>query len=153
MQQTQQSYEKVYTVRLTPEQRKQTRFALWANFFALLLNATLAVLFWKMETGKPLASLLSVFSSCLVIVLVGLYRKSTQYLILTEQGLTYQSGLGQRTTRLSWDEIKRVRLQRNHIYTWLRITRKRGFLRQTFVVSPDQADEILQEIQRRIASR
>ncbi|WP_309720483.1 hypothetical protein, partial [Armatimonas sp.] len=123
MEQIQRPREQVYTVRLTPEQRKQTRFALWANFFALLLNATLAVMFWKMETGKPLVSLLSVFSSCLVIVFVGLYRKSTQVLTLTDQGLTYQNFLGFGSVKLTWEEIKRARIERNYIYTWLRITR------------------------------
>ena len=107
-------------------------------------------MFWKMETGKPFASLLSVFSSCLVIVSVGLYRKSTQYLTLTEQGLTYQNALGRSIVKLPWDEIKRVRIERNHIYTWLRITRKRGFLRLTLVVPPDQAEEILEQCQKRL---
>jgi hypothetical protein len=153
MQQTQQSSEQVYVVRLNPQQRKQTRFALWANFFALLLNAALAIMFWNMETGKPFASLMSVFSSCLAIVCVGLYRKGTQYLTLTEQGLTYQNFLGTGTVKLAWDEIKRVRLDHNAIYTWLRVTRKRGFLRLTLVVPPEQAEEILQEVQRRIESR
>jgi hypothetical protein len=150
MQQTQQSPEKVYVVRLNPQQRKQTRFALWANFIALLLNATLAIVFWKLETGKPIASLMSVFSSCLVIVCVGLYRKGTQYLTLNEQGLTYQNLRGTGTVKLAWDEIKRVRLERNYTYTWLRVTRKKAFLRLTLVVPPEQAEEILQEVQRRI---
>uniref|UniRef100_UPI00286C9164 hypothetical protein n=1 Tax=Armatimonas sp. TaxID=1872638 RepID=UPI00286C9164 len=143
----------VYTVRLTPEQRKQTRFALWANFFALLLNATLAVVFWKMETGKPIVSLMSVFSSCLAIVCVGLYRKSTQVLTLTDQGLTYQNFLGFGSIKLTWEEIKRARIERNYIYTWLRITRKKRFLRLTLVVPPDQADEILCEIEYRLQAR
>jgi hypothetical protein len=147
MQHQQSLPERVYVVRLTPQQR------LWANFFALLLNATLAVVFWKLETGKPFASLLSVFSSCLVIVFVGLYRKSTQYLMLNEAGLTYQNALGSGTVKLAWEEIKRIRIGHNHTYTWLRITRKKGFLRLTLVVPPDQADEILEEIQRRIGSR
>lgn len=150
MQQTQQPLEQVYVVRLNPQQRKQTRFVLWANFFALLLNATLAVLFWKLDTGKPMASLLSVFSSCLAIVCVGLYRKGTQYLTLTESGLTYQNAFGTRTVNLAWDEIKRVRIERNYTYTWLRVTRKKGFLRLALVVPPDQADEILEQCQKRI---
>ncbi|MBB6053590.1 PH domain-containing protein [Armatimonas rosea] len=150
MQQTQQPLEQVYVVRLNPQQRKQTRFVLWANFFALLLNATLAVLFWKLDTGKPMASLLSVFSSCLAIVCVGLYRKGTQYLTLTENGLAYQNAFGTRTVNLAWDEIKRVRIERNYTYTWLRVTRKKGFLRLALVVPPDQAEEILAECQKRI---
>jgi hypothetical protein len=151
MQQTQQSSERVYVVRLNPQQRKQTRFALWANFFALLLNATLAVIFWKLDTGKPMASLMSVFSSCLAIVCVGLYRKSTQYLTLTDEGLTYQNFLGTGNVKLAWDEIKQVKIERNYIYTWLRVTRKKGFLRPTLVIPPDQADEILEQCQKRLS--
>lgn len=150
MQQTQQSSEQVYVVRLNPQQRKQTRFALWANFFALILNAFLAVLFWKLDAGKPIASLMSVFSSCLAIVCVGLYRKGTQYLTLSDQGLTYQNFFGNRTVNLAWDEIKRIRLGSNYTYTWLRVTRKKGFLRLTLVVPPEQAEEILAECRKRI---
>ncbi len=152
MQQQQSFSEQVYTVRLNPKQRQQTRFALWANFLALLLNATLALLFWKLGTGKPLISLLSVFSSCLTIVLVGLYRKSTQLLTLTERGLRYVPSFGRSIVELAWSEIESVRIERNHTYTWLRVRPRKGFRRPILIVPLEQAEEIRQEIQRRLST-
>lgn len=151
MLQNQQLAEKTYPVRLNPEQRRQTRFVLWANFFALLLNATLAVLFWKLGTGKPLTSLMSVFTSCLAIVFLGLYRKSTQVLTLTDRGLRYER-LGRKPSlALDWSEIESARLERNFTYTWVRLRLKKSrFRRPIAVIPPEQAEEILQEIRQRI---
>ena len=116
----------------------------------LVLNAGLAVTFWRTGSGPALPSLLVAFFSCGVIVFFKRYARRRATVTLTSEALSYRSPMGVVLGPILWSEIEEVRLERSlgRAWLWLRL-RPSG--KRVYVAVPwIEADLLLARCQQEI---
>ena len=151
MQQTQRAQaEQTYVAEPGRVWHRFVKVLLWVNFATLVLNASLAVKFWREGSGLATVSLLVAFFSCAVIVFFKRFARRRGVLTLSEVGLSYRSPAGIAVGPIAWEEIAELKLERSVGRAWLWVRLRMSGKRVYMFVPWDHADEILEQCQKRL---
>ena len=150
MQQTQRERaEQTYVAEPGRVWHRFVKVLLWVNFATLVLNASLAVKFWREGSGLATVSLLVAFFSCAVIVFFKRFSRRRGVLTLSEVGLSYRSPAGIAVGPIAWEEIAELKLERSVGRAWLWVRLHKNSKRIYMFVPWEQADTILEQCQSR----